>query len=99
MVLETTPHQGENWSTITMAVTSIAPTEQLIVDLDDPPAGHRLAELVQALTGCSAERAELAMSDPTPGPADPEAALAKMALAMVRLRRADAPRRGTLPTR
>jgi hypothetical protein len=83
-------HQGENWSTIRMAVTSIAPTEHMILDLDDPPTGHRLAELLQALTGCSAERAELAMSDPTPtGPAETEDALAKMAQAMVRLRRAE----------
>lgn len=72
-----------------MAVTSIAPTEITIVDLDDPPTGHRLAELVQALTGCSAERAELAISDPTPsGPAGSDEALATMARAMVRLRRA-----------
>ena len=84
-----------------MAVTSIAPseippTEHMIVDLDDPPTGHRLAELVQALTGCSAERAELAICDPTPsGPAGTDDALAKMAQAMVRLRQPDAPRRPT----
>jgi hypothetical protein len=72
-----------------MAVTTIAPTEITIVDLDDPPTGHRLAELVQALTGCSAERAELAVSDPTPsGPAGSDEALSTVAQAMVRLRRA-----------
>ncbi|MGK2947262.1 MAG: hypothetical protein ACSLFP_01695 [Acidimicrobiales bacterium] len=71
-----------------MAVTSIALPETTIVDLGDPPTGHRLAELVQALTGCSAERAELAVSDPTPsGPADSDDALATMAEAIVRLRR------------
>jgi hypothetical protein len=81
-----------------MAVTSIAPTEISIVELDDPPTGHRLAELVQALTGCSAERAELAMSDPTPsGPAGSDEALSTMAQAMVRVRQAalaDHSRRG-----
>lgn len=52
-----------------------------------PPTGHRLAELVQALTGCSVERAELALSDPTPsGPASNDEALCTMAQALVRLR-------------
>lgn len=52
-----------------------------------PTTGHRLAELLQALTGCSAERAELALCDPIPtGPADPEQALTTVAAAMVRLR-------------
>jgi hypothetical protein len=70
-----------------MAVTEIVHKDQVIIDLDDPPTGHRLAELLQALTGCSVERAELAISDPTPaGPASPEEALTSMARAMVALR-------------
>lgn len=70
-----------------MAVTEIVPTTTVIIDLDDPPTGHRLAELLQALTGCSAERAELAISDPTPaGPASPDEALLSMARAMVALK-------------
>ncbi len=52
------------------------------------PIAHRLGELVQALTGCSIERAELAVSDSTPwGPASSDQALSTMAQAMVRLRR------------
>ena len=70
-----------------MTVTTIVPTTSVIIDLDDPPTGHRLVELVQALTGCSIERAELAVSDPTPsGPASTEDALDTMAKALVRLR-------------
>ncbi|MGQ0432587.1 MAG: hypothetical protein ACT452_09315 [Microthrixaceae bacterium] len=58
-----------------------------LTDVSDPPAGHRLAELVQALTGCSIERAEFAVSDPTPtGPASSDDALRTMARAIVRLR-------------
>lgn len=68
------------------------PPPDLIIDLTsdpEPPAGHRLAELVQALTGCSVERAELAVSDPTPtGPASSEDALRTMAHALVRLKAA-----------
>jgi hypothetical protein len=70
-----------------MAVTQIVPTAPVIIDLDDPPTGHRLSELLQALTGCSIERAEMAISDPTPsGPASPEEALNSMARAMVALK-------------
>jgi hypothetical protein len=70
-----------------MAVTEIVPTEQVVIDLDDPPTGHRLTELLQALTGCSVERAELAISDPTPvGPASPEDVLTSVARAMVAIR-------------
>ena len=70
-----------------MAITEIVPPTTVIIDLDDPPTGHRLAELLQALTGCSVERAELAISDPTPaGPASPEEALTSMARAMVALK-------------
>lgn len=70
-----------------MAVTQIVPTTTVIIDLDDPPTGHRLTELLQALTGCSVERAELAISDPTPaGPASSEEALTSMARAMVALK-------------
>lgn len=70
-----------------MAVSAMAPTTPVIIDLDDPPVGHRLAELVQAITGCSIERAELAVSDPTPaGPASSSAALDTMARALVALR-------------
>lgn len=74
-----------------MAISS--PTNlppDLIIDLTDTseqPTGHRLTELVQALTGCSVERAELAVSDPTPqGPATSEEALRTTARALVRLR-------------
>jgi hypothetical protein len=70
-----------------MTVTEIVPTTTVIIDLDDPPTGHRLTELLQALTGCSVERAELAISDPTPaGPASSEEALTSMARAMVALK-------------
>jgi hypothetical protein len=70
-----------------MAVTQIVPTTTVIIDLDDPPTGHRLTELLQALTGCSIERAELAISDPTPaGPASPDEALTSVARAMVALK-------------
>jgi len=70
-----------------MAVTEIVPTAAVIIDLDDPPTGHRLAELLQALTGCSIERAELAISDPTPaGPTTPTGALDTIARAMVSVR-------------
>lgn len=74
---------------------SMTPTQlpaDLVINLTDTPepersTGHRLAELVQALTGCSAERAELAISDPTPdGPASSDEALEAMARALVRLR-------------
>ena len=66
------------------------PPPDIIIDLttdSELPTGHRLAELVQALTGCSVERAELAVSDPTPaGPATSEEALRTMAKALVRLK-------------
>ena len=69
-----------------MAISTIVPTD-VILDLDDPPTGHRLTELLQALTGCSVESAELAISDPTPaGPASPEDALSAVARGMVALR-------------
>ena len=74
-----------------MAISEIVRTD-VIIDLDDPPTGHRLTELLQALTGCSVESAELAISDPTPaGPASPDEALAAMARAMVALRAKSAP--------
>jgi hypothetical protein len=70
-----------------MAVTEIVSETTVVIDLDDPPTGHRLTELLQALTGCSVERAELAISDPTPaGPASPDEALTSMARAMVALK-------------
>ena len=56
-------------------------------NLSELPAGHRLTDLVQALTGCSVETAEFAVSDPTPaGPASSDDALRTMARALVRLR-------------
>jgi len=59
----------------------------VVIDLDDPPTGHRLTELLQALTGCSVESAELAISDPTPaGPASPDDALMSVARGMVAVR-------------
>ena len=58
-----------------------------LTNLETLPTGHRLAELVQALTGCSIEHAELAISDPAPtGPASSEQALRTMARAIVLLR-------------
>src|SRR5215207_9347492 len=72
---------------VPMAVTEIVSETTVVIDLDDPPTGHRLTELVQALTGCSVERAELAISDPTPsGPASADEALTSMARAMVALK-------------
>lgn len=68
-------------------MTPTTPASPVVIDLDDPPTGHRLAELVQAITGCGIERAELAVSDPTPaGPATSSAALDTMARALVSLR-------------
>jgi len=70
--------------------TNPTPAAAPIIDLTEPlmpTTGHRLTELIQALTGCSAERAELALGDPIPtGPADPEWALSSVSAAMVRLR-------------
>jgi hypothetical protein len=69
-----------------MTIRPIVSTD-VIIDLDDPPTGHRLTELLQALTGCSVECAELAISDPTPaGPTTPEDALTSVARAMVALK-------------
>jgi hypothetical protein len=76
--------------TTTRNTTPPALPEDLVIDLtstSELPTGHRLAELVQALTGCSVERAELAVSDPTPvGPTSSEDALRTMAEALVRLK-------------
>ena len=70
-----------------MTIPKIVGTDPVVIDLDNPPTGHRLTELLQALTGCSVERAELAISDPTPaGPAGAEEALTSMARAMVALK-------------
>jgi len=72
-----------------MAVTAIVRTPTVTIRLDDDPvpAAHRLSELVQALTGCGVERAELAVGDPTPiGPISADAALDAVATAIVRLR-------------
>jgi hypothetical protein len=69
-----------------MTISEIVRSD-VILDLDDPPTGHRLTELLQALTGCSVETAELAISDPTPaGPASSEEALSAVARAMVALK-------------
>ena len=74
-----------------MTISEIVRSD-VILDLDDPPTGHRLTELLQALTGCSVESAELAISDPTPsGPASPDEALSRMARAMVALRSSTTP--------
>ena len=74
-----------------MTISEIVRSD-VILDLDDPPTGHRLTELLQALTGCSVESAELAISDPTPsGPTSPDEALSRMARAMVALRSSSAP--------
>lgn len=69
-----------------------SPTDHpdLVIDLTnapDLPPGHRLTELVQVLTGCTVERAELAVNDPTPpGPVTADQGLQTTALALVRLR-------------
>ena len=86
-----TPTSGRDWTVRSMATKSPTdPPPDIIIDLttdSEPPTGHRLAELVQALTGCSVERAELAVSDPTPeGPTSSEDALRTMAKALVRLK-------------
>ena len=74
-----------------MAIRQMVSTD-VVIDLDDPPTGHRLTELLQALTGCSVESAELAISDPTPtGPASPDEALSAVARGIVRLRARSAP--------
>jgi hypothetical protein len=74
-----------------MTLSEIVRTD-VILDLDDPPTGHRLSELLQALTGCSVESAELAISDPTPdGPASPDEAVSRVARAMVALRASSTP--------
>ncbi len=74
-----------------MAISQIV-SNDVIIDLDDPPTGHRLTDLLQALTGCSTVHAELALSDPTPaGPASPEDAITSVARAMVALQARSAP--------
>lgn len=73
-----------------MAATAIVRTPNVTIELDErtpTPTAHRLPELVQALTGCSVEGAELAVSDPTPdGPVAADDALDVLATALVRLR-------------
>lgn len=90
MERETPIRQGRDWTDAAMALTTPTNHSDLIIDLSlapTLPAGHRLTELVQALTGCSIERAELAVSDPVPaGPLSTEEALRTMARALVRLR-------------
>jgi len=89
MVGGTPTSDGRDW-TLRMATTPTNQPANHTIDLTEPmitaPA-HRLAELVQALTGCSVERAEMAVSDPIPvGPASVDHALTTMAQALVRLR-------------
>src|SRR3546814_2006436 len=58
---------GRSWSSNTMAVTAKTrtnPSTTVTIELDERtpvPTAHRLSELVQALAGCSIERAELAL--------------------------------------
>lgn len=70
-------------------------TGERVIDL----RGHRLGELVQVLTGCSTERAELAVGDLAPGAVvDEPQALEVLATALVRVRgprRTPSPRPGT----
>lgn len=76
-----------------MAATATNRSPHVTIHLDDaePPAAHRLPELLQALTGCSVADAEFAVGDPMPqGPIASDDALAVLAAAMVRLRRAAA---------
>lgn len=73
-----------------MVETHTVRTPDVTIELDDRPipSSHRLSELVQALTGCSGEAAELALADPTPpGPVPADRALDAVAEALVRLRR------------
>lgn len=59
-------------------------TSERVIDL----RGHRLGELVQALTGCSTESAELAVGDLSPtGQVEASDALDVVATALVRVRR------------
>jgi len=72
-IAENTTHDGDQ----VIDLTAPAPEEL---------RGHRLTELVQALTGCSPERAELAVDDPFPTPLEEDDALTALAAAMVRVR-------------
>ncbi len=84
------PHPGRDWNHDPPMAPSPTSHPDLVIDLTnapDLPTGHRLTELVQLLTGCSAERAELAVGDPTPtGPITADQALQTTARALVRLR-------------
>src|SRR3546814_10016399 len=79
---------GRSWSSNTMAVTAKTrtnPSTTVTIELDERtpvPTAHRLSELVQALAGCSIERAELALGDPTPdGPVPADDAIEVVAQA------------------
>lgn len=84
------PHQGESWSSDTMAVTAHVRIPPVTIHLDERtpiPTAHRLTELVQALSGCTVEQAELAVADPTPEtPVTADDALEVVARALVQLR-------------
>jgi hypothetical protein len=73
-----------------MAVIKPSADVDLVIDLDAPPSGHRLTELLQALTGCSAVEAELVIDDPMPDPIAADDAVATLARSIVvtRARRA-----------
>jgi hypothetical protein len=74
-----------------MAITTIASSATSngsgeVIDL----RGHRLGDLVQVLSGCTAEHAELAVGEHLPGTAvSPEAALDTVARALIGLRSAE----------
>jgi hypothetical protein len=80
-----------------MANTAVATSEHpeygpdRVIDL----RGHRLGDLVQVLSGCDPERAEMAVCEREPGtPVSPEAALDTLARALVQLRGPSAPAAG-----
>lgn len=91
MCSSTPTKAGRDGSIATMAATAIHRSPHVTIHLDDPdpPAAHRLPELLQVLTGCSVGDAELAVGDPLPeGPVTSDDALTTLATAIVRLRRA-----------
>jgi hypothetical protein len=71
---------------------TVAPdrTRTVTIELDPPTsrAAHRLPELVQALTGCDAEQAELAIDDPVSTVATEGEALEVVARALLRIQQA-----------
>jgi hypothetical protein len=73
-----------------MAIKTIATTRASGHDTDEHVIdlrGHRLADLIQVLSGCDPERAELAVGTHEPGTCvNPDDALDTLARALVQLR-------------